>query len=217
MTHTGLREELIRVAREMSRRGLNRGTSGNVSVRVPEGLLITPSALAYDAMSAEDVVLLTPDGRVLEGERTPSTEWRLHAGVLAGRPEVDSVVHAHSTFCTALSCLRRDIPAFHYMVAVAGGDSIPCSRYATFGTAALAAAAHEALTDRMACLLANHGMLALGSSPATALALAEEVETLAGLYWRALQAGEPVLLSEQEMADVRSAFQEYWIGARDAV
>lgn len=213
MKHATLREELIDVARGMNRRGLNHGTSGNVSARVPEGLLITPSALAYDAMSPGDVVLLAPDGRVLDGERSPSTEWRLHAGVLAGRPDVDAVVHAHATFCTTLSCLRRDIPAFHYMVAVAGGDTIPCSRYATFGTAELAKAAHEALTDRMACLLANHGMLALGSSPATALALAEEVETLAELYWRALQVGEPVLLSDEEMTDVRDAFQEYWIGA----
>lgn len=215
MKHAALREELIQVAREMNRRSLNHGTSGNVSARVPDGLLITPSALAYDAMSPEDVVLLTSDGRVLEGERSPSTEWRLHAGVLAGRPDVEAVVHAHATFCTTLSCLRRDIPAFHYMVAVAGGDSIPCSRYATFGTAELAAAACEALNDRVACLLANHGMLALGSSPATALALAGEVEMLAGLYWRALQVGEPVLLSEDEMTDVRAAFQEHWIGARD--
>jgi L-fuculose-phosphate aldolase len=209
--HAVLREELIRVAREMSRRGLNQGTSGNVSARVPEGLLITPSALAYDAMSPDDVVLLTLDGRVLEGERRPSTEWRLHAGVLAGRPDVDAIVHAHATFCTTLACLRRDIPAFHYMVAVAGGDSIPCSRYATFGSADLAAVAFEALDERMACLLANHGMLALGSSPATALALALEVETLAELYWRALQAGEPVLLSDAEMAEVRDAFREYWV------
>lgn len=213
MTTDALRDELVRVGRTMNEGGLNQGTSGNISARVPEGLLITPSALPYHAMTADDIVLLDLDGRVLEGDRKPSSEWRLHASVLRARPEVSAVLHAHSMFCTTLSCLRRGIPAFHYMVAVAGGDTVPCADYATFGTAALADRAVEALENRMACLLANHGMLALGESPAAALALAIEVETLATQYWRALQVGEPILLSDKEMAAVAEAFADYRSGA----
>jgi L-fuculose-phosphate aldolase len=231
MTHAALRRELADMARAMSRRGLSQGTSGNLSVRVAEGLLITPSAVPYAAMGPESMVLVDPQGQVIDpGEQVlapadevldsaerapapaghrPSTEWRLHSAILAARPEVSAVVHTHSMFCTTLACLRMEIPAFHYMVAVAGGDSIRCAPYATFGTAALADQALAALEGRRACLLANHGMVALGPTPGEALALAVEVETLAEQYWRVLQAGQPALLSAEAMADALAAFSDY--------
>jgi L-fuculose-phosphate aldolase len=217
MTHAALRRDLAETARAMSRRGLSQGTSGNLSVRVAEGLLITPSAVPYDAMVPDSLVLLDRQGQVLDpagqvltpaGHR-PSTEWRLHSAILAARPEVSAVVHTHSMFCTTLACLRMEIPAFHYMVAVAGGESIRCAPYATFGTAALADQALAALEGRRACLLANHGMVALGPTPGNALALAVEVETLAEQYWRVLQVGQPALLSADEMADALAAFSDY--------
>lgn len=208
--HAALRDELVRAARAMNERGLNQGTSGNLSARVPEGMLITPSALPYDAMTAADIVLLDHAGQVLDpGAARPSTEWRLHAGILAARPDVAAVLHAHPMFATTLACLRRGIPAFHYMVAVAGGDSVPCAPYATFGTAELAGQAVAALTGRRACLLANHGMVAVAASPGAALDLAVEVETLAAQYWRALQVGEPVLLTADEMAEALERFRDY--------
>jgi L-fuculose-phosphate aldolase len=217
MTHAALRRNLADTARAMSRRGLSQGTSGNLSVRVAEGLLITPSAVPYDAMGPESMVLLDPQGQVIDpagqvsppaGHR-PSTEWRLHSAILAARPEVNAVVHTHSMFCTTLACLRMEIPAFHYMVALAGGESIRCAPYARFGTASLADQALAALDGRRACLLANHGMVALGPTPGDALALAVEVETLAEQYWRILQVGQPALLSADEMADALAAFRDY--------
>jgi L-fuculose-phosphate aldolase len=210
MTHTALRAELVETARAMNQRGLNQGTSGNLSARVPDGMLITPSAVPYDVMTPADIVRIDLQGRVLEpGPRPPSTEWRLHAAILAARPDVDAILHAHAMFATTLACLRRPIPAFHYMVAVAGGDSIPCAPYAVFGSPELAEHAVRALADRDACLLANHGMVAVGSSPRAALDLAIEVETLAAQYWRALQVGEPVLLSDAEMVEVVEGFGRY--------
>jgi L-fuculose-phosphate aldolase len=209
MKYPDLRAEVVEVARAMNARGLNRGTSGNVSARVPEGMLLTPSAIPCDALDSADLLVLDLDGAVLEGDGKPSTEWRLHAAVLRARGEVSAVLHAHPPFCTTLACLRREIPPFHYMVAVAGGDTIQCAPYATFGTPTLAALAVASLEGRRACLLANHGMLALGGSPAAALELAVEVEALAEMYWRALQAGEPALLSPDEMAAVHEAFADY--------
>lgn len=208
MGQNALREEVVRVARGMNERGLNQGLSGNVSARVPEGMLITPSAVPYATLEPDGIVLMTLDGERLGGGR-PSTEWRMHAGLLLDRPGVGAVLHAHAPFCTALACLRREIPAFHYMVAVAGGDSIRCAPYATFGTPELAEGALAALDGRTACLLANHGMLALGSSPAAALELAVEVEALAAAYWRALQVGEPPVLSAAQMAEVHERFRAY--------
>ncbi len=208
MRESELREVVVGAARGMNARGLNRGTSGNVSVRVPEGMLITPSAVPYEGMGADDLVLMRLDGDVLMGAR-PSTEWRLHAGILARRPEVGSVLHAHPEFCTTLACLRREIPAVHYMVAVAGGDSVRCAPYAPFGSPELAELALAALEDRTACLLANHGLVVLGATPTDALELAVEVESLAAVYWRALQVGEPAILSAEEMAEVRARFEDY--------
>lgn len=204
-----LRRSVLGAARAMNERGLNRGTAGNVSVRAGDGLLITPSAIPYDALEPEDLVALDGDGTVRAGARRPSTEWRLHAAILAARPDAGAVLHAHPTFATTLACSRRPIPAFHYMVAVAGGDSIRCAPYATFGSRALARHAVAALEGRRACLLANHGLVAIGASADAALELALQVETLAEQYWRALAVGEPVLLTAEEMDDALRAFGDY--------
>jgi len=205
------RRELAGAARRLPSLGLTQGTSGNLSMRLGDGLLITPSAVEYDGMEPDELVALDLDGTVRSAEhgRRPSTEWRLHAAILRTRHDVQAVVHAHPPWATALACLRRDIPPFHYMVAVAGGSTIRCADYATFGTEALADAALAALGDRRACLLANHGIVACAESPGAALDLAVEVEALAGQYLRALSAGEPVLLSDEEMGTVRRRFGTY--------
>jgi L-fuculose-phosphate aldolase len=199
---------IIATAREMNALGINRGKSGNVSARIDTGFLITPSALAYEATKPADVVTVGFDGNAA-GRRRPSSEWRFHRDIYAARPEVRAIVHAHSPFATTLACLDRAIPAFHYMIAVAGGNDIRCAPYATFGTQALSDHALRALDGRKACLLAQHGMIAIGDSLEEALALAVEVETLAQMYWRVLQVGEPALLSLQEMAIVLAKFADY--------
>ena len=209
MQDESARQAVIATAIEMNRLGLNQGTSGNVSCRAPGGLLITPSGRRYDRLGPAEIVHIGFDGSVLAGDLKPSTEWQIHADLLQARPEIGAVVHCHAMFCTALSCVRKAIPAFHYMVAVAGGDTIRCADYATFGTAALSQTALEALEGRRACLLANHGMVALGGDLDEALALAVEVETLAAQYWRVLQIGPPILLSAAEMATVLEKFRSY--------
>ncbi|MCG8544761.1 MAG: class II aldolase/adducin family protein [Alphaproteobacteria bacterium] len=209
-----LRRDIVDACRRMNALGINQGMSGNISVRVPDGLLLTPSGMAYEVLTPDDIVHMATDGSVPPGQRKPSSEWRFHCDILKARPEINAVVHTHANFATSLACLGREIPAFHYMVAVAGGDSIRCAPYATFGTQALSDNALQALEDRRACLLANHGMIALGDSLEGALALAVEVETLAAQYWRALQIGEPILLSEAEMRRVLEKFKSY--GAQDA-
>lgn len=206
--HPALREAMVATARRMNTSGLNQGTSGNLSQRVEEGFLLTPSGMNYEAMTPEDVVLMRFDG-THEGRRRPSTEWQLHRDILAARPEVGAVLHAHSMFSTTLACLRRGIPAFHYMVSAAGGTDVRCAEYATFGTPELARHMMLALEGRKACLLANHGMVAVGADLSAAWKLAVEVETLAAMYWRALQVGEPVLLDDAEMARVFEQFRGY--------
>jgi L-fuculose-phosphate aldolase len=206
---TELRTEIVEVARRMNACGLNQGTSGNLSARLGAGLLVTPSAMPYEAMAASDIVAMDLDGTVHRAGQRPSSEWRIHADVLRARSGVGAIVHVHSPFATALSCLREGIPAFHYMVAVAGGDSIRCADYATFGTQALADHVLAALVDRQACLMANHGLIALGARPEDALALAIEVEALAAQYLRARQVGTPVLLDAEEMQRVLARFRDY--------
>ena len=208
MTDLELRREIIATALAMNEIRINRGKSGNVSARVAAGFLVTPSALAYDSTQPEDVVAVSPGGEAT-GRRPPSSEWRFHRDIYFARSEVMAIVHAHSPFATTLACLGRGIPAFHYMIAIAGGSDIRCAPYATFGTQELSDAALAALTDRRACLLANHGMIAVGDSLASALALAVEVEALAEQYWRALQIGEPKLLPEAEMERVLEKFRTY--------
>jgi L-fuculose-phosphate aldolase len=192
----------------MNALGINRGKTGNVSARVDGGFLVTPSALAYDRTEPEDVVRVD-DAGAAHGRRKPSSEWRFHRDIYAARAEVAAIVHAHSPFATTLACLDRGIPPFHYMVAVAGGADIRCAPYATFGTQALSDNALEALDGRKACLLAHHGMIAVGESLDAALALAVEVETLAETYWRALQVGEPARLDDDEMQRVLARFATY--------
>jgi L-fuculose-phosphate aldolase len=206
--HRALRETMIATARRMNASGLNQGTSGNLSQRVEGGFLVTPTGMDYEALEPEDLVLMRMDGSH-EGRRRPSSEWRFHRDILAARPEVGAVLHAHAMFCTTLACLHRGIPSFHYMVAVAGGVDIRCAPYATFGTEELSRHAVAAMEGRKACLLANHGLIAVGKDLADALKRAVEVETLAAMYWRALQVGEPVLLSEAEMAVVLEKFKTY--------
>ncbi len=202
------RQSLIDVCLAANRSGINQGTSGNASVRWGDGMLITPSAVPYDELGVDDIVHVHADGTP-DGSRRPSSEWRFHHDILAGRADVDAVLHLHSPAATALATLRQSIPAFHYMVAVAGGDSIRCGGYATYGTPELSAIAVTALEGRSACLLANHGQIACARTPARALALAIEVEALADQYLRARSVGRPVLLTADEMADVLARFADY--------
>ncbi|NOL46002.1 L-fuculose phosphate aldolase [Synechococcus sp. MIT S9220] len=211
-----LRQQLVTVARRMNGTGLNQGTSGNLSVRIEEGILVTPSSLPYEQMEVGDLVALDLSGQPLkEKQRRPSSEWRLHADVLSCRPEAMAVLHCHPIHATALACHDRGIPAFHYMVAVAGGDEIRCAPYATFGTKELSDNVVNALAQRNACLLARHGMVTLGKDLESALRVAVEVETLARMYLQALQLGEPPLLSTQQMQAVHAQFRGLHYGQAD--
>lgn len=203
-----LRAALLHTSRRLVEQGLNRGSSGNASVRCGENILITPSALPVSAMSERDMVMIDASGTVQQGGR-PSSEWRFHCDILRVRPEIGAVLHAHSPFATTLACLRREVPAVHYHVAFAGGDSIRCAPYALFGEQELSELALDALHDRKACLLANHGMIALGRDLEDALAVAREVEFLCEIYWRTLSAGEPHILTSQQMHEVREKFTDY--------
>jgi L-fuculose-phosphate aldolase len=203
-----LRTAIIATARAMNAAGINRGKSGNVSARIDGGFLITPSGLPYADTTVDDIVAVDESGAA-SGTRKPSSEWRFHRDIYCARKEAAAIVHAHSPFATTLACLDRGIPAFHYMIAMAGGNDIRCAPYATFGTQELSAAALSALDERKACLLAHHGMIAVGESLDRALALAVEVETLAEMYWRALQIREPEVLSDAEMQTVLAKFADY--------
>ena len=204
-----LRTALVDTVCAMADSGLSPGKSGNVSARCGDGMLITPTGVPYADLCPADIVFVDAAGRVAEDALRPSSEWQFHLAIYAARSEVGAIVHCHSRHATALACARREIPAFHYMVAVAGGDCIRCAPYATFGTEALGAYAVAALRARQACLLANHGQIALGPTPAKALAMAAEVETLATQYCTALAIGGPVLLDADEMARVIAKFRDY--------
>ena len=211
-----MRQQLLKVTQTLTAIGLNRGTSGNVSVRhdigKERGYLITPSGIAADKMTLDDLVWMNFSSNLKSAQNNqhkPSSEWRFHHDILQKYSEVNAVIHTHSMFATTLSTLRRDIPAFHYMIALMGGDSIRCAPYALFGSQALSQNALIALENRKACLLANHGMIAIGTTLEKALAITIEVETLSEQYLRALQVGEPYLLSQQEMAEVTVQFKDY--------
>ena len=208
MTELQTRNQVIATALQMNALGINRGKSGNVSARWKNGFLVTPSGLPYEETKPADIVLIDAKARP-KGRRAPSSEWRFHFDIYDRKTEVGAVVHAHSSFATTLACLGMAVPAFHYMVAVSGGNSIRCAPYATFGTQALSDHALAALEGRKACLLANHGMIATGESLKGALALAVEVEGLCEQYWRALQIGKPDLLSDGEMAVILEKFKTY--------
>ena len=234
MNPSTLPEAVAACARKSVAVGLNQGTSGNVSARSQLGFWITPSGRDMTELTGMEMVEMRVEMRVevqeesqvetqdemrkdgtmpslspLKGGIKPSSEWRFHHDIYATFPEAQAIVHAHSPFAVALACLRQDLPPFHYMVAMAGGANIRCARYATFGTQALSDAIVEALQDRRACLMANHGLVAWGTSLNSALALAIEVETLCAQYLRACQIGKPVLLSAEEMAEVIEKFKGY--------
>tara|TARA_B110000305_G_C19423181_1_gene632054 strand:- start:335 stop:994 length:660 start_codon:yes stop_codon:yes gene_type:complete len=207
-TAINIRRQIIDTSIAMNTLGINRGTSGNVSARHDQGCLITPSGLRYEITKPKDIVyidaLTEPHGKY-----APSSEWRFHHDIYRNRSDVGAIVHTHSSFATSLSCLRIAIPAFHYMVAVCGGDNIRCAPYTTFGTQKLSNYALSALKDRKACLLANHGMICVGETLESALKLAVEVEALCEQYWRALQVGIPKILSKKEMQTVLKKFRSY--------
>ncbi|HEY0563474.1 MAG TPA: class II aldolase/adducin family protein [Methylophilus sp.] len=203
-----LAKQLLAVVIKLANAGLNKGTSGNASVRCEGGFLVTPSGMPVEEMTPESMVLMHMDGSA-EANKKPSSEWRFHRDILQARPEIQAVIHTHSMFATTMACLHKDIPPFHYMIAVAGGDSIRCAPYALFGSQALSDLALTALTERKACLLANHGMIALGHDLDDALAVTIEVENLCEQYWRALQIAEPTHLTEQAMREVFQQFTGY--------
>jgi L-fuculose-phosphate aldolase len=202
------REQLLKIAQKLIATGLNKGTAGNASVRCAGGFLVTPSGMAVEDMSAASMVKMQFDGS-FEADKIPSSEWRFHCDILQSRTDINAVIHTHSMFATTLACLHKDIPPFHYMIAVTGADTIRCAPYALFGSQALSDNALTALTDRKACLLANHGMIALGRDLDDALAVTVEVENLCEQYWRALQLGDPHILSELEMREVFQQFKGY--------
>lgn len=203
-----VRTELIATAQAMAAAGLNKGTAGNLSVRAEDGFWITPTGMDYAALQVDDIPLVHLDGS-WAGQRKPSSEWRFHRDIYRARPQAGAVLHAHSPYATSLACLRREIPPFHYMIARFGGATVRCAAYATFGTQELSTAVLEALVERNACLLANHGMLAFAHDLKGVLALGIELEELCGQYWRACQLGTPVLLDAAEMAVVRDKFGSY--------
>jgi L-fuculose-phosphate aldolase len=203
------REAVIATALAMSRQKLSPGRSGNVSMRFGEGMLITPSGMAYDKIEPDDVAYMAHDGSVRAGSRKPSSEWHFHLAAYAARPDRHALVHTHSLNATVLACARRGIPAFHYMVAAAGGTDIPLVPYATFGTQELAVLVAVGLAQRDACLLANHGVVAIGRDLAAALELAGEVEVLAEQYLKVLSVGPAHVLSEGQMAVVLEKFKDY--------
>jgi L-fuculose-phosphate aldolase len=209
MSEQTLRDELIHYARQLNDTGLTQGNSGNISARCEGGLLITPTGVSYHQLSPEQLVKLDLQGQQLSGDLLPSSEWHFHCAILKQRLDVNAIVHTHSTYCTALACTGRDIPAFHYMVAMAGGDTIRCAPYATFGTEQLAEYALQALAQRRACLLANHGSLVLGETVTKAFQLAEGIEELARQYCEVLKLGDANILNEQQMNEVLEKFSSY--------
>ena len=207
-----LRQSIIDACLAMNRSGFNQGTSGNISARFDDGLLITPSGRAYESLDVEDIVALRFDGTT-DDPHTPSSEWRIHRDILAARPDVGAVVHAHPPHATALAINRMEIPPIHYMIVVGGGGSVRVADYALYGTAALSEKVLSAMVDRTACLMANHGMVATGPTVERALWVAQEIENLARQYILALQVGEPTHLTEDEVAASLGKLSGYGPGA----
>jgi L-fuculose-phosphate aldolase len=213
MNENELRSEMVLITKRLDELGLNRGTSGNLSARFGEGMLITPSGMGAEGLSEDDIVFVHMDGTA-RGRWQPSSEWLFHRDILAQRADAGAIVHTHSIAATALACLRKDIPPFHYMIALMGGDNIRCAKYATFGTRELSDNALIALHGRKACLLSNHGMIAVGKDLEDAFRITVEVETLSEMYLRTLQAGEPVLLTAGEFLEAQQRFATYGKPAR---
>lgn len=210
-----LRREIVARCREMNASGINQGTSGNISVRMADRMLISPSAVAYDALEPEMIaaVALDDPAGAWEGPLAPSSEWRFHRRLLRARPDAGAVVHAHPPYCTALAMARREIPAAHYMVAAFGGNSVRCAGYARYGTEALAVLAVEAMEGRTACLLANHGMIVLGDTLAKAMWRAVELEALARQYVLSLTIGGPFVLNDAAIEETLAGFASYGLQA----
>ena len=209
-----LRQEMVRAAQRLEALRLNRGTSGNLGARLQQSFLITPSGVPAEDLLPQALVEMDFSGAPVSSGK-PSSEWRFHRDILVARADIGAVVHTHSRYATSLACLQREIPAFHYMIALAGGDTIRCTPYALFGTQELSDLALQALEGRKACLLGNHGMIALGHDLADAVALAIEVEALCEQYWSALQLGTPKLLSGDQMLAVLEKFKDYGQHRRD--
>lgn len=203
-----MRDQVAWLYREAAARGLIVGSSGNVSARTPEGMLITPSGGDPLTVTDADLSRVTMDGTALDAA-TPSSEWAMHAAIYHACPGAGFIVHCHADACTALACLGSGLPAFHYMVLQFGGPDVRCAPYVTFGTPALARLAAEAIRGRSACLLANHGMVVCGASAREALSAAVQLETLCRQYLLALSAGTPRLLTAQEMLDASERFKTY--------
>lgn len=206
-----LRQQIIDHCLAMNASGLNQGTSGNISVRCGNDMLISPSGIAYDTLRPEMVATMAIDDESGSwvGPLKPSTEWRFHQDLLRERSDADAVVHAHPTYCTTLAILRKDIPACHYMIAAFGGNNVRCSGYATYGTKSLSDLALEAMEDRTACLLGNHGMIAIGDTLPKAMWRAVELETIARQYYLSLQLGGPVILSDADVEETLAGFATY--------
>ncbi len=206
-----LRADIVAKARWMNGAGLNQGTSGNISARYKDVLLITPSATPYDAMTPATIAAMPLNGEYgsWSGPLNPSTEWRFHLDITKSRPDVGAIVHTHSTYATVLAIGRREIPACHYMIAAFGGATIRCAGYARYGTKELSDLALKALEGRNGCLLANHGMLALGANLEKAMWLAAELETLARQYYLSLALGDPFILTDEQIAETARGFATY--------
>lgn len=210
MTELQRRQQLIDYALTLNSSGLSVGNSGNISVRVDDGFLITPTGIQYQQLCTDDIVWLDNSGKIgHQSSRLPSSEWHFHCDLYQSRPDINAIVHAHPNYCTALACTGRNIPAFHYMVAVAGGKEIPLAPYALFGTEELSTHVCKALSSLQACLIANHGMIALGSDLPQAFNMAIEVETLAQQYTECLKLGSINFLSNQQMNEVLEKFSSY--------
>ena len=211
MDEQSARQSLVEACRAMNALGINQGTSGNISVRHGETMLISPSATPYDAMQPNEIAAMPLDADGWHGPLQPSTEWRFHRDILRARPEIGAVIHSHPTFCTTLAIARRNIPACHYMVAAFGGPDVRCADYATFGTQELSDHALRALEGRNACLLANHGMIACGPTLARAMWLAVELEAIARQYYHSLLIGGPHLLSDAQIAETARKLSTYGV------
>ncbi len=213
MTDRAGRDQVVAVYRALAQRGMNAASSGNVSLRTPQGMLITPSGCSAETLEADAVVAMTLDGAV-HNAGTPSSEWAMHAAIYRDHPPAGCIVHTHADACTALACLNQSLPAFHYMVLRFGGEDVRCAPYVTFGTPELARLAAQALTGRSACLLANHGMIVHGRDAEDALGGAVLLETLCRQYLLARSAGPVRLLTTAEMQAARERFRTY--GSRAA-
>jgi len=209
LTEPALRAQIVSVMLQMEARGLNRGTSGNVSARLGEGLLVTPTGVRPADLTAETIVFVDVAGNSPSDGLRPSSEWRMHAGLYARRPDFGAIVHCHARHATILACAGKPIPPLHYMVAVSGKSQVPLAPYALFGTAALADGVALAMDGGKACLMANHGLIAAAAGLDQALAIAEEIEEQAAVYCGTLAIGGPRLLTDAQMAEVTEQFRSY--------